>query len=452
MMEETYGALKERLIAVLVKDSQAWERLARRLQMVITRTWTQGYREAAARALRLLEATPAETFDESRDGARILSEFEAEVGPAALPRLLDGPVVTLSEAIWRVGGQEAARAAGIDYRFDLPDRAALELAQRGDLYWIGRSWDAFTRKRLSDAVTEYFERGMTYAQMAEALREAFSGIEEKGQRYWELAADAMATKTREMGRIGGYAQAGIEYVQIRARMDERTTAICRSLHGRVIAVSRMMGQRAAYLDAVAAGRMDAAMSAWPMLPDGTDFSGTPTVKLPDNVGLPPYHFRCRTRTVAYLGRVDAQGLPADGGDGSPVAAWRAATWQREQLEARQLAEIVKRAMQARWENQNLQRHLKHAHDGIEEYNARAIDLVRRGGRDIALSISHDGDLMALFFTPFGKGRMRVTVVNVSRQTLVTHHIRRTLDSSAYAMTPVVQTRGREVRKRWGLLA
>lgn len=301
-MDEVFGALKARLITILTKDERAWERLNAKLELALTRAWSLGFREAAAQAMRMLRATPKETFDPRLDEARILRAFEQAVGPDIMPRLMEGPVATLSEAIWAVGATEAARPAGVDFRFDIADREALALARRGDLYWIGRSWDAFTRQQLSDAVMEYFERGMTYAQMAERMQAAFDGIEERGMRYWELAADAMATKTREMGRISGYEQAGTRFVQVVARMDERTTAICRSMHGRIIAVERLSAQRQRYLDAISRGHLEAAHAAWPMLPHDFDVSQLSGGRLPENIGLPPYHFRCRTRTVAYFGR------------------------------------------------------------------------------------------------------------------------------------------------------
>lgn len=304
----TASALKERLIQILIKDEAAFEALLTRLQGAFTRTWSLGHQAAVERAMRRLEALGPARFSRAAE-REILAAFEREVGPQAMRRLLDGPVTTLGEALWRKGGAEGAGEAGVDYRFGLIDQEALALARRGDLYWVANHWDAFTRQQLSEAVARYFEQGQTYEQLAAALREAFAGVHEAGMRYWELVADTMATKTREMGRISGYSQAGVRYVQVKARMDERTTPLCRSLHGRLIRLDNVVAQRDKYLAAAARGNLEAAKAAWPMWDPTTVFKSASCcgghalakAELPANVGLPPYHFRCRTITVAWLG-------------------------------------------------------------------------------------------------------------------------------------------------------
>lgn len=84
----------------------------------------------------------------------------------------------------------------------------------------------------------------------------------------------MATKSREIGRVTGYQRAGIQRVQIRAHLDERTTPCCRQLHGRVIEVQTLVDQRDAYFEAAARGNVDALKDIWVMHGAGTDLSIT----------------------------------------------------------------------------------------------------------------------------------------------------------------------------------
>jgi hypothetical protein len=284
------------LIEAVLKDAAAFERVVAALKAAFTRAWSLGYRNAVQRLLDEVQAIGPEAFTREME-ARVLAAFELEVGPEQMRRMVEGPVVNLSEAAWLIGARDAAKGTGIDYRFGLKDTQALKLAQRGDLYWVAHHWDAFTRQKLSDTVARFFEEGQTYERLAEWMQEAMAGVHEAGMRYWELAADTAATKTREMGRIAGYEQAGIQWVQVRARMDERTTPICRSLHGRLIPLSTIVAQRDKYLEAAGRGHLEAARAAWPMWEAGQAFGE----ELPGNVGLPPYHFRCRTVTVAFLG-------------------------------------------------------------------------------------------------------------------------------------------------------
>lgn len=444
----TASALKERLIQILIKDDRTFYALLTRLQGAFTRAFSLGHQAAVARAMERLEAMGPERFSRAAE-REILAAFEREVGPQAMARLLDGPVTVLGEALWRKGGAEGAGEAGVDYRFDLVDQEALALARRGDLYWVANHWDAYTRGLLSDAVARYFEQGQTYEQLAQAMREAMAGVHEAGMRYWELVADTMATKTREMGRIAGYQQAGIRYVQVKARMDERTTPLCRSLHGRLIRLDSVVAQRDKYLSAAAKGHLEAAKAAWPMWDPTTVFKSASCceahalakAELPANVGLPPYHFRCRTITVAWLGE-DPQDVQ------DPIERARLATLNREPARREDVEKLIERAMQARWDAGNLARHMKHAHAGIADYNQAAMDLIRRGGRDVALAMAQ-GQLLGLFFEPYKGDRVRVAVVNLERGRIVTLHIRRGIENERiYDVQPIVQPKARGIMRWW----
>lgn len=79
--------------------------------------------------------------------------------------------------------------------------------------------------------------------------------------------------------------------------DGRTTAFCRWVHGRIIPLSRIQPQIDALVRSSLAGRGEAVRRAWPFLDPETARNGN---ELQFEVffrgaGLPPYHFRCRTR-------------------------------------------------------------------------------------------------------------------------------------------------------------
>jgi hypothetical protein len=447
---------REALMEAVLKDAAAFERVVAALKAAFTRAWSLGHRNAVKRLLDEVQAIGPEAFTREME-ARVLAAFEQEVGPRTMRRMVEGPVANLSEAAWLIGARDAAQGAGVDYRFGLKDKEALKLAQRGDLYWVANHWDAFTRQKLSAAVARFFEEGQTYERLAEWMREAMAGVHEAGMRYWELAADTAATKTREMGRIAGYAQAGIEWVQVRARMDERTTPCCRSLHGRLIPLRTIQAQRDKYLEAAGRGNLDAARAAWPMWDAGQAFGK----EIPDNVGLPPYHFRCRTVTVAYLGRVDAQGRPLPDAEAGidEVDVWRGMTWQREPLDRRDLGRLIERAMMARWDNgAYARRHLdKHAEAlmaagiidarSLWQYNQALADLIRGPGRDILLSI-RQGRLYAVFHREVAGGRV-VAAVDVERLRLATLHVKASGRAASLRDEAVVE-QGREARgiRRW----
>ncbi|GAB4173805.1 MAG: hypothetical protein Fur0039_15410 [Rhodocyclaceae bacterium] len=408
--------LRQRLHAILIKDEAAFEALRQRLADGMSRAWSFGVEAAFRDALEALRGIDPAAFT-AQDEARILAAIEAKIGGEAMRRSMDGPVVSANDSIWRVGADEAvADTTGVDYAFGLKDERALALLNRFDLHWIGRHWDAGTRETVTAAVREFFERGWAYETLADHLRQAFDGIEGRGMAYWQLTADTIATKTRELGRVSGYEQAGVRYVEVRAHMDHRTTPICRSLHGRLIPIGHIQAQRDRYLAAIEQGSMERAKQVWPMMEAGTEIGGGRV--LPGNVGLPPYHFRCRTITVAYLG-TDPETVAREADD---IERWTMAARQRDFLPKRDLARIVERAMASRWDNLayakwHLSKHkavLARAGvvvDTLAAYNEAMDGLIRRGDRDIALSIRR-ARLYAEFSRETAAGRV-VAIVNLS---------------------------------------
>lgn len=440
--------LRQQLIRILIKDEAAFEALRQRLADGMSRAWSFGVEAAFRDSLEALRAIDPDRFT-ARDEARILAAIEARIGGDAMRRAMDGPVVSATDSIWRVGADEAARPAGVDYAFGLKDERALALLNRFDLHWIGRHWDAGTRETVTGAVREFFERGWSYETLADQLRQAFDGIEERGMAYWQLTADTIATKTRELARVGGYEQAGVRYVEVRAHMDHRTTPICRSLHGRLIPIGHIQTQRDKYLAAIEQGSMERAKQVWPMMEAGMEIGGGKV--LPGTIGLPPYHFRCRTVTVAYLG-TDPETVAREADD---IERWTMAARQRDLFPKRDLVRIVERAMTARWDNLAYARgHLgKHkaqlARAGVPvetlaEYNAAMDDLIRRGDRDMALSIRR-GRLYAEFSRPAQSGRL-VAIVNLSDGKRASLHLKGKNERGSLQNEMYARQNGRGVKK------
>jgi hypothetical protein len=285
----------------ILRDAAAWQTLYDELRGQFTRAWTEELQTAVAAALDTLRDIPPDRFT-AADGRLLLAAMEQRVGGPAVAAALRQPVLNLTDALMQLGTQEVAQAAGIDLAFMRPDPAAIDLAQRANLYWVGEHWDAHTHDAISRVLSDYYGTGLTREQLARQLAEALSGLGDRSAYYWDLLADHTATRTREMGRVDGYERAGIEYVEVRAQIDDRTSDVCRRMHGRLIPVSRLRTQRDAYLTAAAAGDRDAAKRAWTMHGSrDIDIPADPDAPLPAGTAGPPYHLRCRTITVLYTG-------------------------------------------------------------------------------------------------------------------------------------------------------
>lgn len=185
-----------------------------------------------------------------------------------------------------------AQAATVRFSLQLVDQRALSILHDQNLFWIGEHYEELGDS-VNAVVRQAIQEGWSRKPLAEALEEKFGALRDPEGTYWEAFADHLARKTRELGRVAGYERAGIQYVKVRAILDERTTPMCRSMHGRIIPVSRLTTQRDEILRATGTDRLKNAQAWLPKFERATS-------ELPHNVAMPPYHYRCRTVTVAYL--------------------------------------------------------------------------------------------------------------------------------------------------------
>lgn len=287
--------------SVVIKDAEAYERLYGELQTGMTNAWVGSMREGIAAALdRLRDLGPGKFTKE--DGATIMRVLEASVGPEAIAAAMREPVINLTDALFRTGAEEVGTSAGVAIAFARPDLDALDVLKTGNLYWIGNSWNIKTQNNIAKILEDYFTEGMTREGLTQRFAEDFAGMSDRSRTYWELLADHTATKTREIGRVSGYERAEIARVQVRAQIDEGTTEICRQMDGRIIEVTKMRAQVTEYLDAVSKRDEPRAKAAWALNSDeDVDLSDINDEDLDAAIASPPYHFRCRTITVAYFG-------------------------------------------------------------------------------------------------------------------------------------------------------
>ncbi len=423
--EALLKAIKRRLVVqAVVKDTRAFERLYRQLQEAMTNAWTDATRQGIAAALDRLRDLGDGSFTQE-DGAMIMRVLEASVGAEAIQAAMRRPIINLSEGLFRAGAEEVGKAAGVAINFMRPDLDALDVLKTGNLFWIGNSWNVHTQELFAKTLEEYFSAGMTREDLTRRFAEDFAGLSERGQRYWELLADHTATKTREMGRVSGYERAGVKYVQVRAQLDRNTSEICRHMHGRVIEVATMRTQRDAYLDAVSRRDDASAKAAWTMHGAGADLSATPTSKLGSSTASPPYHFRCRTITVLYVEAGNDQ-----------VASWQRAALNRSPLSRREVGELIDQAKTAQWPHTKVVRGHYRKHGGTlglsnqADFNQSAIDLIRRGDRDVYLSVRR-GRVNATFVRSKkiqDKNGFMITAVDLVDNKITTHHWRDRLET------------------------
>ena len=295
---------KHRIIAELdraiieKKTVQDIDALAKALAAELSKAHSEKVVNALAEIRRQLMALPADATDADVDA--ILAVTDKHMG-APLGAETRSELDKIVEAAYAQGIAEV----GVKPVFGAPDVKSLATLQEDLFFWSDHYYEDNVKDTLHDELTEYFEEGLTRDQLAKKIEVAFRGVADSGDDYYDLLADHTATKVREIGRLSGYDAAGIIKIVVRAQLDNRTSAICRALHGTVIETIYLQRQADRYLAACKTKNKEKIKKSWPWLGDkdaaklGNDKAIAKAVKK-GTVGMPPYHARCRTITVAHF--------------------------------------------------------------------------------------------------------------------------------------------------------
>lgn len=275
--------------------------LIKDLKAILTNTWSEAVRESLIATLNTLEGRTGPVTSEELD---LIERRVSEWLGMPLDVSTQRNIIAIEAAAYLMGAKEAAKPVpGIKIGWDLPDSQSLDVLNRNTRFWIGSHYSDNLQEGFLAVLQDYFVGGYNRRDLAELMKTHFRTLGDKGADYWDLLADHTATKTREIGRVSGYEKAGVEVVRIKARIDNKTSEICRRLNGTVIAVKDLRTQVNNYLKACESGDKAKIKAAWPWWSDA-QAENLQTQKAINRqvargkIGLPPYHGRCRTITVA----------------------------------------------------------------------------------------------------------------------------------------------------------
>jgi SPP1 gp7 family putative phage head morphogenesis protein len=101
----------------------------------------------------------------------------------------------------------------------------------------GRRNDAFG-ERARQIVADGLEAGLGREDIAADLERAAQDVlAGRSSFYWEVVAGSFVSRGRSFAQLSSYAEAGVDRYLIEAVLDERTTEICRFLHGKSFSVA-----------------------------------------------------------------------------------------------------------------------------------------------------------------------------------------------------------------------
>ena len=199
--------------------------------------------------------------------------------------------VNSEEIYLKIKGENAKISPNLSSSFDSVDFKAIKLID-DSFYWLGNEYNEKLQTTLKETIKEFMSGEIGRKNIAESLAEKLKGVvkENASIKYFEGVADNIINQNRNLNMVLN-ADEEVEFFKVMARMDNKTSAICRSMHGRLIPAKHLQKQAKNLLGAKSmADKKNAAV--WM----SGEYLGR-SDKMPSDFGLPPYHFHCRTMIV-----------------------------------------------------------------------------------------------------------------------------------------------------------
>lgn len=225
---------------------------------------------------------------------------------APLPARLDAVVARATTRLLRDGGASVGS-------LDLSMEPLLRNAAKDDLKAMMAGRISERSDEIRDSLKDFLRNArartplrpgdITGAQGAGAgsLQEWLKGLTQTvgldTSKWLPQVVDLWSYRWFNVGAFRSARQRGVTDFVAFAVRDSQTTAFCLWVHGRVVATNRMQDQLDKHIRLSAEGDIAGMIRNWPMLANDIvrSTSARDFRRGFARVGIPPYHFRCRTR-------------------------------------------------------------------------------------------------------------------------------------------------------------
>lgn len=196
----------------------------------------------------------------------------------------------------------AGKNIAVNIVFDEIDIRAIN-AMRNNFYWVGKEFNKGFSDRLKDIIESAFRGEVARSELAQRLKDEFASELKQSVRYFEGVSDHIISQNQNISTVNQARKYGVKYYKVVAVMDSRTSAICRSMNGRLIPAEHIERQCDNIMNAKDMASKKAA-AVWAKAP----YNGR-SDKMDSNFGMPPYHFKCRTEIVpAWVDEYESDGV------------------------------------------------------------------------------------------------------------------------------------------------
>jgi SPP1 gp7 family putative phage head morphogenesis protein len=403
------------------KEAGEIEKLEKQLQKVLGRQWNEQTRKAVETAVEQLRQLGEPVTKEKID--MVLKTLEYHLGPGMAASVAERLAVIIIAAYVH-GRKEFLPEVSMEVSLNLVDEQAIEMLNRHTVFWIGNYYTEQLGQMIAGKVKELaIEQGLGREDVGQALKALLGKHFNRSDTYWRGLAANTITRARNLGVIEGMVEAEITEYEVVAVMDERTSAICREMNGRIIKVEQAVKLREALLNAKSPEDVKT-IAPWLKL---EDIRGKPTKDLSIGMAAPPYHFHCRSTIVprVTVRRESVTIVPED----TPVDYERDKSSKAQEgirqylnsLTPYERANKLNALAHNTWPERKARGHLKHTELGITDHKElirQAKEVVQKPNR-ILVFFGKDGHLQYAFAR--GGDDWRIAIVDADMQQIRTFY-------------------------------
>jgi len=289
-----------------------YDRMMLEYYKVLNNAWKREIKEAARAAIGMLTEMPKAERVDKRKVDLLLEVINQNLGDDFM-MAVSAETKAFVERSLRLGIQDVKTQAKVRINIGLwgiEEQALVAQVQKQNIFWIGQHFGADISQDFRDTLTKALEQGYTKEMLADALKERFSDLGDKGAYYWQGLAEHTALRIREFGRLSGYEKAGAKGYRLVNPMDNRTSEICWALvsQGKVypLDVALEVRDNLMTIDVEKEGLEEArerikALAPWVKESQiERDKEGNPVGVSGAHTPFPPFHWKCRTQTEIVI--------------------------------------------------------------------------------------------------------------------------------------------------------
>lgn len=289
-----------------------FDRMMLEYYRVLNNAWKKEIKEAARAAIGMLTEMPRSERVDKRKIDALMDVINQNLGDDFMMAVSSETKAYVERSL-RLGIQDVKTSAKARISIGLwgiEDQALASQIQKQNLFWIGQHYGADISQDFRKNLAKAVEQGFTREMLADALRDSFSDLGEKGSVYWQGLAEHTALRIREFGRLSGYEKAGAQGYRLVNPMDSRTSEICYALvsQNKVYPLDVALGVRdnLMAIDVSAEGLEEAreqikALAPWVKESQiERDSDGNPVGVSGAHTPFPPFHWKCRTQTEIVI--------------------------------------------------------------------------------------------------------------------------------------------------------